>query len=96
MTAQPAIAPAMQKAIYSAILQQVVILVIAGCCLDGGILFQMCLYASAGFCACVILIILRRSQSPTKLDLMFIRSGSLPACVISFFLTSAIWHWRGF
>jgi hypothetical protein len=80
----------------SAFVQQAVILVLAGMILDGGLIAQMCFYAFAAFWGGVAVILFRRRQSPTKLDLVLVRGGYLLVCIISFFLTQAIWHWRGF
>lgn len=80
----------------SAFVQQALILVLAGMILDGGVIGQMCLYALAAFWGGVAVILIRRRQSPSRLDLLLVRGGYLPVCVLSVILTRAIWHWRGF
>ena len=81
---------------WSAFVQQAIVLVLAGMILDGGLIAQMCWYAFLAFWGGVAVIWFRRSSSPTKQDLILVRGGYLIVCIISFFVTQSIWHWRGF
>jgi hypothetical protein len=81
---------------WFAFVQQSLILVLASMILDGGGLFQVCFYAFTAYWAGVGLLRLRAGAALSKVDLLLIRSGYLPACVLSFFLTYSIWHLRGY
>lgn len=96
MTPQCLVAAPLKSAMMSAFVQQAAILVLASMILDGGLIHQICFYAFAAFWGGVGIILIRRCESPTKLDLVFVRGGYLVVCIISFFLTSTIWSWRGF
>ncbi len=52
--------------------------------LDGGVVCNVFLRASVGFWCGVLLIVLRRSNSPTKLDLVYLRHGLWGALLLSF------------
>jgi hypothetical protein len=56
---------------------QAVLLFSASLVLDGGRLFRTSLIASAAQWACTLLVVLRRPQSPTKLDLLVVGFGVL-------------------
>lgn len=84
-----------KPAIKSALLQQVIILILAASILDGGDLFSICLIALVAFWAGVILIRRRRPQTPTRIDLFMIRGSYIPLCVITFFLVDWFWRLRG-
>ena len=47
------------------------------------------------FWTLVVVIICRRPQTPTKLDLLAIRWGWLPLIVGFQVLIRFVWHWRG-
>lgn len=81
---------------FSAFMQQGIIMVLAGMILDGGGVAQSCFYAFVGFWTGVVIILWRRASAPTKIDLMIVRGGFIVLCVLSFFLTQRIWHLRGY
>lgn len=72
-----------------------VLLVLSAMILDTGEAFFASFYAVVGFWSGVLLIVLRRPQTPTRVDIQFIRFGSLPAIVASGLLSPWIWHLRG-
>jgi hypothetical protein len=84
-----------RNAITSAIVQQVIVLVLTSLILDGGDLLMFCLVACLAFWAGVAFIRLRRGQTPTKTDLILIRSSYLLLCVITFFVVHLVWKLRG-
>jgi hypothetical protein len=88
------IAASLQSAIKLAIVQQLIVILVAGSLLDGGVVAQICIYAFAAYWGGTIVILARRRAAPTKLDIILVRSGYLVVCVISFILTFAIWSWR--
>ena len=96
VTGQPRIAAPLKSAMFSAFVQQVIILLLAGTILDGGVIAQMCLFACAVFWGGVAVILLRRRLTPTNLDLTLVRVGSLLVCFISYVVSVSIWHWKGY
>src|SRR5262245_20396287 len=84
-----------RAAITSAIVQQVIVLVLASLILDGGDLLMFCLVACLAFWTGVIFIRVRRGQTPTKIDLLLIRSSYLLLCIITFFAVHLVWKLRG-
>jgi hypothetical protein len=86
----------LQSAIYSACIQQAIIMILAAMMLDGGCIGQVCAYAILAFWGGVFVLRVRRRGNLTKLDLMLIRGGYIVVCVISYFVTRWIWHLRGF
>ncbi|MFA6546993.1 MAG: hypothetical protein WCS99_21430 [Limisphaerales bacterium] len=90
------IAPTMMSAMFSAFMQQGVIMALAVMILDGGAVAQSCFYAFAAFWAGVAVILWRRAATPTKADLVLVRGGFIVLCVLSYFLIHGIWHLRGY
>lgn len=84
-----------KEALASAGAQQLILLLLASAILDGGVLLQLCAFAFAAFWIGVAIIRFRRGSTLTKLDLLIIEAGSVPLCVISFFLSYLIWNLRG-
>jgi hypothetical protein len=79
-----------------AFVQQSLVLVLASMMLDGGGFFQVCFYAFVAYWAGVGLLRLRAKAGLSKVDLLLIRYGYIPVCVLSFLLTYWIWHLRGY
>ena len=90
-SAQPA--TPLQSAIYSACIQQCIIMVLAAMILDGGGIHQVCLFALLGFWGGVFVLRARNRGALTRVDLMLIRGGFIPVCIISFFVTRWVWAW---
>ena len=91
------IAPASpyRTAITSTVVQQVIVLVLAAMLLDGGDLLMFCLVACLAFWVGVTFIRVHRGQTPTKMDLILIRSSYLLLCIITFFVVHLVWKLRG-
>lgn len=79
-----------------ALVQQAIILVLAGMILDGGVMGMVCLFGSAAFWATVGLIYLRRRSGLSSFDMAYLSSGPLLLCVVSYFLTRFVWALRGY
>ena len=56
---------------------------------------QLMLASLTIFWATVVMIICRRPQNPTPLDLAFIRWGCLPFVIGCHVAADFLWHWRG-
>ena len=62
---------------------------------DLGQMSQWALIATVAYWIVATLIISRRPQMPTKLDLIFLRSGFVIILPLTILLTSFVWSWRG-
>lgn len=83
------------QALGSAGAQQVVLFLLAAAILDGGVCFQVCMFAAAAFWIGVAVLWFRRRSAPTKLDLLFIEASFVPLCLVAFLLSYWIWTRRG-
>jgi hypothetical protein len=90
-----AISPFLESAIASAVIQQVLVVVITSAALDGGASFQTSRFGIAATWTGIGIILVRRRLSPTAGDLDFARLSSIPLCVVSYLMAHAIWDWRG-
>jgi hypothetical protein len=85
-----------RRAMILAAVQQVLFLfVFAVVDYEYGDLWLICFRTVPAFWSGVILIWLRRRQRPKAADLLFIRWGYFPLCVVAVFITKAFWAWRG-
>lgn len=84
-----------RNAIISAIVQQVLVLVLASLILDGGDLLMFCVVACLAFWSGFVFIRVRRGQTPTKIDLILIRASYLALCIITFLVVHLVWKLRG-
>jgi len=62
---------------------------------DSGQLLQWTLFAAVIYWIMAALIVSRRPQTPTKWDLIFLRSGFVIILPVSILATSLVWSWRG-
>ena len=85
-----------RHATKSALVQQVLILILAGMILDGGDVFQICIAALLAFWGGVAVIRWRRPRTPTRLDLILIKSGYVVLCVVTFLAVHFAWYLRGY
>ena len=89
------IAPAYRSTRLSVLIQQAVVLLLTSMVLDGGDIFNMCLIALVAFWVGALIIGVRRPQTPTRSDLVFIRFGYFPLCVLTVSFTLSLWRWKG-
>jgi hypothetical protein len=94
MNSKPTTASPYRRVVKSALVQQVLILILAGMILDGGVTGEICLFAAVGFWGGVALVRFRRPV-PTRIDLILIEGSYIVLCVIAFFLTHWIWRLKG-
>jgi hypothetical protein len=76
------------------LVQQACVLTVSCLFTDFGTIAQISVIAIAGFWAGATLVLFRRPQSPSSLDLWLIRWGFLPLLAIVQPLTQWIWRWR--
>jgi hypothetical protein len=89
------ISPAYRKAIFDALILQVVIVILSAMILDGGDCAQVCLVALLAFWGGAAVMIWRRPQAPTQADILLIRFGYFLVIFIAGALVHFIWHLRG-
>jgi len=75
-------------------IQQAVALMFSFGMLDGGGLFLIVAFALLAFWTCAAIILLRRQIS--RIDVLILKWGFFPVCIISFFLARWIWSLRGY
>lgn len=80
---------------FEAVALQIVLGVLSLMILDGGDLARICGVTLIAFWGGATLMIWRRPESPTRMDVQLVRFGYLPLIVIAFFLVQFIWHLRG-
>ena len=83
------------QAIGSALAQQLVVFLLAAVLIEWGVVLQVFAFSMAAFWAGTLMIWARRRVNPTKLDLYLIEGGSIPLCVLAYFLSAFIWSVRG-
>ncbi|MBI5760042.1 MAG: hypothetical protein HZA46_16115 [Planctomycetales bacterium] len=91
----PAFDPEYPRPLLHALCIQLGLLVLTALILDHGIVFTACRYASVGFWAGVVLILVRRPVAPTKSDLLYFRFGLpvISVTVVPLFL--CVWQIKG-
>jgi hypothetical protein len=89
------ISPKYDSPIFEAVAIQIVLGLLGLMILDGGVIAQLCGIALVAFWGGAAVLIWRRPQSPSRVDIELIRFGYLPLIVISYFLVGWIWHLRG-
>ena len=90
------ISPAYRKAIFEALILQIIIGVLSAMILDGGDCALICGVAFLAFWGGAAVLILRCPQSPTQTDILLIRFGYFLVIFIAGGLVHFIWHLRGF
>ena len=63
--------------------------------LDSGRSNQLCLIAMIGYWLAVSFILVRRQETPTKLDFVFIRYGLIPLWFGSPYIATAVYYFIG-
>ncbi len=89
------ISPYYRRPVIEAALLSSVLLVLSFMVLDGGATGFASLFAVVGFWTAVLLMVVRRPQSPTRTDVQVIRFGSLIAIIGAQFLARWVWYFRG-
>ena len=89
------ISPKYDSPIFDAVALQMMLGLLAVLIMDGGGIAQIFGIALLAFWGGAIVLIWRRPQLPSRLDIKLIRFGYFPVVLISFFLSVWIWHLRG-
>jgi hypothetical protein len=89
------ISPSYRSPIFEAVALQAILGILSLLILDGGTTARICGIALVAFWGGATVLIWRRPQSPTKIDIQLIRFGYLPLAVFAGFLVHFIWHFRG-
>lgn len=89
------ISPAYRKAIFDALILQIVIGILSAMILDGGGCAQIFGVALLAFWGGAAVLIWRHPQSPTQVDILLIRFGYFLVIFIAGVLIHFIWHLRG-
>lgn len=88
--------PELLEAIHFSLMIQVFLLILTGFIADGGNTSQMCVFSTIGFNSYLILALIFRPKSPTRMDLFLIRAGFLPTIEAAYLISDRIWKLRGF
>jgi hypothetical protein len=86
-----AIAPQYRSAVKWGAVQQTVTGILSAMVLDGGVVFRVWSLSVLAYWIGVILIVLRRPLSPTRLDILFIKYGFIPLFILDCWLSFSIW-----
>ena len=82
-----------RNALIVSILLQIVLGFLAAINLDGGVFFHLWWRAMAGYWAALIVILMKRPNAPTKVDLFLVRWGFIPLfLIITPVLTALMWR----
>lgn len=84
----------LNTAVIWAAFQQALAVLISCLLLDGGAFLDVCMLAFIAFWIGVLVIVLRRGATPTKLDLSFIRAGRIP--ILALTALYAVWRSNGY
>ena len=89
------ISPSYRKPVFEAVALQALLGLLSALILDGGTTARICGIALVAFWGGAAVLIWRRPQSPTRIDIELLRFGYLPLVVIAFLLVHFIWTMRG-
>ncbi len=84
-----------RSALKGVVLLQLVIGVLALIAIDGGFLFELWWRPMAAYWGCFIVMVLRRPNTPTKLDLILVKWGFVLLIPCTFIFSVLIWRWMG-
>ena len=95
MTRALPISASYRQPIFGAVALQVLLGLLSLLILDGGTSARICGIALIAFWGGAAVLIWRRPQAPTRIDLELLRFGYLPVVLLAFFLVHFIWSLRG-
>ncbi len=82
-----------QSALKAALLLQIVTSLFAAIAID--LLFDVWWRAMAAYWGCLIVMVFRRPNTPTKLDLILVKWGFVLLIPCTFIFSVLIWRWMG-
>jgi hypothetical protein len=86
----------LKDSVVFSLVQQCTLLILGALILDGGQVFQVCAYAALAYWVGFAIIMTRRRHHLTSADKLLIRWGYMMLWPISGFVTSFVWHLRGY
>ena len=89
------ISPSYKRPITVALIAQVLTALLSSLILDGGTVARICGIALVAYWGGVAVLIWRRPQNPTKVDLALIQLGYFLIIGLAWFLVLGIWKMRG-
>jgi hypothetical protein len=87
--------PSYRKPVFEAVGLQVLLGFLSMLILDGGTTARICGVALVAFWSGASVLIWRRPQPPTSMDIQLLRFGYMPLVVVAFFLVHFLWKMRG-
>ncbi len=84
-----------QSALKAALLLQIVTGLLAAIAIHGGLLFELWWRPMAAYWGCFIVMVFRRPNTPTKLDLILVEWGFVLLIPCTFIFSVLIWRWMG-
>ena len=85
------LAPGFRPALRFAVVEQLVFLFLTSLILDSGQTLRACVVAVLGYWAATFLIMMRRSASPSRADLAFVRHGTLAMLLLVGLAAPFVW-----
>ena len=95
MSSSNIISPSYKRPITVALIAQVLTALLSSLILDGGTVARICGIALVAYWGGVAVLIWRRPQNPTKVDLTLIQLGYFLIIGLAWFLVLGIWKMRG-
>ena len=95
MSSSNIISPSYKRPITVALIAQVLTALLSSLILDGGTVARICGIALVAYWGGVAVLIWRRPQNPTKVDLALIQLGYFLIIGLAWFLVLGIWKMRG-
>lgn len=90
MSALPTLSPKYHGAIEMAIAWQLIILLTTALMLDGGMRFRLSLVGAGAHWALILICLVRRPETPTRMDLGFIRFGYVSVAILAWVIAGSM------
>jgi hypothetical protein len=91
----PTLSPELKKVFGWNVVLQIPILTCSAMLLDGGFVSQVCWFAAVVWWCGALIIAVRRPQSPTTIDMVFMHVGYVFLIPVCYFI-SPVWGWLSF
>ncbi len=84
-----------RSALQPSVVLQIIIGLGAAIAIDGGASFELWWRPMAAYYGCFIVMVFRRPNTPTKLDLTLVKWGFVLLIPCTFIFSVLIWRWMG-